>query len=297
VRFFILLLAGLSVQAQRIVDPPELTGKPTKPRKEPSEVMTAFVTEISKGGNKTAELMPMVSTFIQAHPTFGDAYGFRVLGQYCELKQPASETFIDDVNKAIQYFTPEGLTGKNAELYGIRARLQYDLGRFQTAVDDLEKGIKLSPDDADDVLLVGAVKPGTRAEEENLCAWTKTELDSLSRRFPSDYRVSLYRGLCLSKLSFFRTEGGDALVATIRRSKTAAGHRTLPLNGDAMAALSRLMERARALGSSEPQHYVFPTCEHITIDPTDLRKAGGPRGASWLRKPRGRWVEKRPKNH
>ena len=62
-------------------------------------------------------------------------------------------------------------------------------------------------------------------------------------------------------------------VATIRRSKTAAGHRTIPLNGDAMAALSRLLERARALGSSEPQHYVFPTCEHITIDPARPQKS------------------------
>jgi integrase len=39
-------------------------------------------------------------------------------------------------------------------------------------------------------------------------------------------------------------------VATIRRSKTAAGLRTIPLNGDAMAALARLVERARAMGAS-----------------------------------------------
>lgn len=62
-------------------------------------------------------------------------------------------------------------------------------------------------------------------------------------------------------------------VATIRRSKTAAGHRTIPLNGDAMAALARLLERARALGSSEPEHFVFPTCEHIAIDPTRPQKS------------------------
>lgn len=64
-----------------------------------------------------------------------------------------------------------------------------------------------------------------------------------------------------------------ARVATIRRSKTAAGHRTIPLNGDAMAALSRLLERARALGSSEPEHYVFPTCENLTVDPTRPQKS------------------------
>jgi len=70
------------------------------------------------------------------------------------------------------------------------------------------------------------------------------------------------RNLCWRDVDLFNR------VATIRRSKTAAGHRAIPLNGDAMAALARLLERARALGSSEPEHYVFPTCEHLTIDPT-----------------------------
>ena len=62
-------------------------------------------------------------------------------------------------------------------------------------------------------------------------------------------------------------------VATIRRSKTAAGQRTIPLNGDAMAALVRLLERASAIGSSEPEHYVFPTCEGKIIDPSRPQKA------------------------
>jgi integrase len=62
-------------------------------------------------------------------------------------------------------------------------------------------------------------------------------------------------------------------VAAIRRSKTAAGHRTIPLNGDAMAALARLMDRARAHGCSEPEHYVFPTCEHLTFTPTRPQKS------------------------
>lgn len=62
-------------------------------------------------------------------------------------------------------------------------------------------------------------------------------------------------------------------VATIRRSKTAAGHRTIPLNGDAMAALARLLERAQALGSSEPDHYVFPTCEGRVVDGSRPQKA------------------------
>ena len=62
-------------------------------------------------------------------------------------------------------------------------------------------------------------------------------------------------------------------IATIRRSKTAAGHPTIPLNGDAMAALARLLERARALGTSEPEHYVFPACEERIIDTSKPQKS------------------------
>jgi len=62
-------------------------------------------------------------------------------------------------------------------------------------------------------------------------------------------------------------------VANIRRSKTAAGHRTIPMNGDAMAAVARLMARAQGLGSNEPEHYVFPACENLIIDPLRPQKS------------------------
>jgi len=54
----------------------------------------------------------------------------------------------------------------------------------------------------------------------------------------------------------------------IRRSKTQAGHRAIPLNTDALAALARLRERSEALGSSSPDHFVFPACQRNIIDPT-----------------------------
>ena len=45
------------------------------------------------------------------------------------------------------------------------------------------------------------------------------------------------------------------------------------LNCDATAALARLLERARALGSSELEHYVFPACEERIIDPSRPQKS------------------------
>ena len=44
---------------------------------------------------------------------------------------------------------------------------------------------------------------------------------------------------------------------TIRKSKTAAGERTIPLTSVASSALGRLRTRAESFGSVEPSHFVF----------------------------------------
>lgn len=50
-------------------------------------------------------------------------------------------------------------------------------------------------------------------------------------------------------------------IITIRRSKTKAGERPIPLNYGAMLAFQKLRERALKLESNSPEHYVFPTIE------------------------------------
>jgi integrase len=48
-----------------------------------------------------------------------------------------------------------------------------------------------------------------------------------------------------------------ASTLTIRKSKTAAGERVVPLTGVALSALARLRGRAEGFGAVEPSHYVF----------------------------------------
>jgi integrase len=62
-------------------------------------------------------------------------------------------------------------------------------------------------------------------------------------------------------------------VIQIRRSKTAAGHRAIPMNADALEAFARLRQRAEALGGGAPDHFVFPACEHEVIDFTKPQKS------------------------
>ncbi len=63
----------------------------------------------------------------------------------------------------------------------------------------------------------------------------------------------------------------DTLL-TIRRSKTDAGERVIPLNREALGAIKELYQRAQKFAATEPEHFVFPACENGNIDATRPQK-------------------------
>jgi integrase len=62
-------------------------------------------------------------------------------------------------------------------------------------------------------------------------------------------------------------------VLSVRKSKTEAGERTIPINDAAFAAIRELRERAQPFSGTEPEHFLFPACEHERIDPTRPMKS------------------------
>jgi integrase len=62
-------------------------------------------------------------------------------------------------------------------------------------------------------------------------------------------------------------------TVTIRKSKSEAGHRIIPLNQDASRAMGELYRRASAIGGTDPDHYIFPACENDRFDPTTPQKS------------------------
>jgi integrase len=55
---------------------------------------------------------------------------------------------------------------------------------------------------------------------------------------------------------------------SVRTSKTEAGQRLIPMNQEAYEIVRSLRNRAKAFGEIEPEHCVFPACEHGHVDPT-----------------------------
>jgi integrase len=62
------------------------------------------------------------------------------------------------------------------------------------------------------------------------------------------------KGLQWSDVNLF------ARTLTIRRSKTVAGERVVPLTDVATSALARIRRRAEGFGTVEPSHFVFAAC-------------------------------------
>ena len=59
----------------------------------------------------------------------------------------------------------------------------------------------------------------------------------------------------------------------VKKSKTEAGERVIPLNTDAWEVILALYRRSQALGGFEPSHFLFPACETAKIDPTRPMKS------------------------
>jgi hypothetical protein len=60
---------------------------------------------------------------------------------------------------------------------------------------------------------------------------------------------------------------------TIRRSKTLAGQRVIPLNADAWTCILGLWERAKGFNGTSLDNFVFPACENGRIDPVNPQKS------------------------
>jgi len=62
-------------------------------------------------------------------------------------------------------------------------------------------------------------------------------------------------------------------VILVRTSKTEAGQRFIPMNDEAYELMVSLRHRAKAFNGIEPQHFVFPACEHGHVDPTQNQQS------------------------
>jgi integrase len=109
-------------------------------------------------------------------------------------------------------------------------------------------------------------KLGLQEAAENNPDWVNARL-AMSLALNTTMRACEVKGLQWKDVDFLER------TITVRQSKTDAGRRLIPLNGEAFEAIVELYHRAQKVTGTEPDHCVFPACENGKIDPATPQKS------------------------
>jgi len=145
-----------------------------------------------------------VTSFIQKDPTDPDFYFLRA-SVSC-LVNGDKNAILNDVVMSIKLFAPDKTYVYDSlrDHYALKAKAEFSLGRYQDAMTDLDASIQVDYSNAEQVFNDGNVKPNQPTATP--CAWTQTDLNTLARLFPKDYRPSVYLGLYLLQFSHYSLE-------------------------------------------------------------------------------------------
>ncbi len=108
----------------------------------------------------------------------------------------------------------------------------------------------------------------SHSEKVKLLAKAKSRLEWQNARLAGILALNTTMRGCEIKNLRWRDVDLLARVLTVQKSKTEAGERTIPINDAAFAAIRELRERAQKFNGTEPEHFLFPACEHERFDPT-----------------------------
>lgn len=188
-------------------EPPELTGEPKRIMKltGAQRQFGEIVGELSDG-EKAKAARPKLNELIEEHPDYSDAYLMRAMCDLCMLDGRDYASALRDVAMAISTHSANAgqtMYGNLADHYSLRGKIEFALGQYREAMNDLEAAMRVDFDSATSIFNTGAVEPERTSKQ---CTWNLTDLDTLVARFPNDYRPLLLRGLYFMFFSTFNED-------------------------------------------------------------------------------------------
>ena len=200
------VIEGRDPRLQRIAEPPELTGEP-KPKPKPStpaelQFAESDVRALFANPHDPQTLGPAVvelNRLIRIEPDNSYFYFLRATVS-CHLRAK-STGILDDISHAISFYRQSTDEYKLRDDYALRAKIQFEGGHFEDAMRDLDAAIKEDYDSANYVFQGNIIDENPKpSSATHPCMWSQADFDILQRRFPNDYRPSLYRGLYLMSI-------------------------------------------------------------------------------------------------
>jgi tetratricopeptide (TPR) repeat protein len=195
-------LSARNVPSRRqraVVDPVELSGPPKKPivvtPARRALAQSAVMEQLnSKDPSVLATAVREITSFIQRDPTDTDFFIMRATVS-CEIAGSNKEEILKDVNTSIKLWKPNenSAFGSLKDHYAQKAKVEFLLGRYADALNDLDAGTRIDYDRAEQMFNNGNVKPDEPTATP--CVWSQADVNKLAELFPKDYRTSLYVGL------------------------------------------------------------------------------------------------------
>jgi tetratricopeptide (TPR) repeat protein len=278
-----------STRIPGVQEPPELMGEP-KSFTPPSEAMKQFAQALRKDYKNIEQIKTGrdgLTKLLQENPEYSDGFLMRALFNRCMLNSEATEDILKDINTAISTYAMQKFPRSYESLadhHSFRAKVEFDTGNYQAAMDDLEAAMKQKLDDADKIFNSGGTKPD--ATSPNICTWSLSDLDLLVRKFPRDYRTLLFRGLYLSFFSTFDEKYYQQAISELQGAATANPKSPLPhfFMGRLYAKASFWTKSAWASeeGKNEPSRKALMEYTNAIRLDANLRVAYARRASSYL---------------
>lgn len=149
----------------------------------------------SKDTKTLASVVQNLTSIIQQDANDPDLYLLRATVS-CQINGN-KDGILRDIETSVRLWTPGSGSAYDSlrDHYTLKAKVEFDAGRYQEAMSDLDESIRLNYASAEQVFNDGNVKPNQPTVTP--CVWTQNNLTTLSRLFPKDYRTSVYIGLYL----------------------------------------------------------------------------------------------------
>jgi tetratricopeptide (TPR) repeat protein len=197
-----ILLPGIQEPQEMRVEPfPAYV--PTEP-----ERMVGQAMKETQGSSSPDALLPALNRILSKYPDYADGHVLR-LGSLCNGKDRAA--ILSDVNSALKYEgSSDSAKEMHASMLSMKAKVEHDDGDDAAAMQDLDSSLHANLADATRFTNSGAIAP---EKSTSACTWSETDVDGLTKRFPSDYRSYLYAGLYYG---FFTTWNEDSLKPALR---------------------------------------------------------------------------------
>jgi tetratricopeptide (TPR) repeat protein len=209
--FMVISAAAQNASSRRVtrsvVDPFELSGPPKKP-----VVLTPTKRAFAESGvleqlnskdpSVLASVVRRITSFIQQDATDSDLYLLRATVS-CEIAGSSKEGMLSDVATSVKLWKPDknNVYDSLRDHYALKAKIEFLLARYADAMNDLDAGIRIDYDSAEDMFNNGNVKPDEPIAMP--CMWSQADVSKLTELFPKDYRTSLYAGLYLLEFTRF----------------------------------------------------------------------------------------------